>query len=440
MTIDSEHRQRKELFVSHHNGTTLFETGSVVINICASYFLCQIIKSRLSLVPWQNQSIFNYLLEFMILIVPMTLVSTVMSNYSSIFHYVLWLTALIVYMSDRNNKHSSVVKRPTDSVRSQLIEIFRGQIFLVTCLCILAVDFTIFPRRFAKTEDFGYSGMDLGVGLFALAHGMVSTQARNKPNRWKDFFLENIILFALGLVRLVLIKSVNYVEHVSEYGVHWNFFLTLSLMKLIGILLMEVIQNLWILLPMVALFHEFITVQYFQSESPNRRDNFIDANREGIFSLPGYVCLYLIGVFIGRFIISRERLKQYRSISLYMFIAMVVLCAMNFRPSRKLCNFGYISSTTGLACMCLSCFSLTHYLFLRRNYLTESSLLKHVNQKGLDAFLFANILTGIVNLSIQTIDTWPLIALSILFFYMICVTLFAYFLSSPTKSLIKLLK
>jgi phosphatidylinositol glycan class W len=33
---------------------------------------------------------------------------------------------------------------------------------LVTAICILGVDFPIFPRRFAKTADYGYGLMDLG--------------------------------------------------------------------------------------------------------------------------------------------------------------------------------------------------------------------------------------------------------------------------------------
>lgn len=44
------------------------------------------------------------------------------------------------------------------------ITLFRGGNLLMTCLSILAVDFPAYPRRFAKTELFGFSLMDTGAG------------------------------------------------------------------------------------------------------------------------------------------------------------------------------------------------------------------------------------------------------------------------------------
>jgi phosphatidylinositol glycan class W len=54
----------------------------------------------------------------------------------------------------------------------------RSSMLLVTAICILAVDFPIFPRRFAKTADYGYGLMDLGVGGFMFAGGLTAPEAR----------------------------------------------------------------------------------------------------------------------------------------------------------------------------------------------------------------------------------------------------------------------
>ena len=40
---------------------------------------------------------------------------------------------------------------------------YRSSMLVVTAICILAVDFPIFPRRFGKTENFGFGLMDIGM-------------------------------------------------------------------------------------------------------------------------------------------------------------------------------------------------------------------------------------------------------------------------------------
>ncbi|RLO01950.1 hypothetical protein DYB28_014964 [Aphanomyces astaci] len=69
------------------------------------------------------------------------------------------------------------------STEKPAVTCFRAQMMICTyeahnCVAILAVDFTIFPRRFAKTETFGVSLMDSGVGLFIMSSALTSAYAR----------------------------------------------------------------------------------------------------------------------------------------------------------------------------------------------------------------------------------------------------------------------
>ena len=110
---------------------------------------------------------------------------------------------------------------------------------IATILSILSVDFKVFPRRFAKAEVYGTGFMDIGVGSFIFGHAIISPFARGTMTRthrgFKSVLVKHFsgcipILF-LGIVRLISVKGANYHEHVTEYGVHWNFFFTLAFVK-----------------------------------------------------------------------------------------------------------------------------------------------------------------------------------------------------------------
>lgn len=160
---------------------------------------------------------------------------------------------------------------PGGSLRVKLpplpaLSTYRAHMMLMTILAILAVDFPVFPRSLAKCETFGVSIMDLGVGSFVFSQGVVSALPLIRDQNYLTTpLLSKLIrvtkkclpIIALGMVRVVLVKGTEYPvccpwtyinhvvillqEHVTEYGVHWNFFLTLAFLPILQVLLHPII-------------------------------------------------------------------------------------------------------------------------------------------------------------------------------------------------------
>jgi glucosaminylphosphatidylinositol acyltransferase len=196
---------------------------------------------------------------------------------------------------------------------------------LLTCICILAVDFRIFPRRFAKTEMFGTSLMDIGIGGFIVSSAITSKFARGvdshpvkspcplvpcHSNRlFRIFSLRYVAVFVLGIGRMIVIKVLNYHEKVSEYGQHWNFFVTLSTVWVIADLVHLIVPRRFIVSVSLCwlIAYQFLLSQtkltYYIFSAP--RTNFLSANREGICSLIGFLPLYLmVESFSSRYIFT----------------------------------------------------------------------------------------------------------------------------------------
>ena len=204
------------------------------------------------------------------------------------------------------------------------VTFYRGAMMISTCTAILAVDFpSVFPRRFAKTESFGKSLMDLGVGSFVFAAGIVAArqqlreQKSGSPStidRFKNALRHSLPLVALGLVRLWSMKGLDYAEHVSEYGVHWNFFFTLAILPLANALLAPILKyfpSYGLLAFIIAICWEIALntikdLKRYITLSERRPDDWLSQNREGVFSLIGYLAIFIGGMGIGTGILTRD--------------------------------------------------------------------------------------------------------------------------------------
>lgn len=110
-------------------------------------------------------------------------------------------------------------------------------------------------------------------------------------------------LAALGASRLLVVKGLDYQEHVSEYGVHWNFFATLFFLRVVVVPMNRLRPaRLRHLLALVAIFvYQWWLVNGgladFIVHAP--RDTLFSMNREGVLGLVGFVAIYYIAEEVG---------------------------------------------------------------------------------------------------------------------------------------------
>jgi len=350
---------------------------------------------------------------------------------------------------------------------------YRGTMIVITCLAILAVDFRIFPRRFAKVENWGTSLMDMGVGSFVFSSGVVSVRpilkdrlAGRTPSLGLQLYAtarHSVPLLVLGFIRLYSVKGLDYAEHVTEYGVHWNFFFTLALLPPS----VALFQSLNSLVPSIALLALLLSTVYqalleytglkaYILTAP--RTNLLSMNREGLFSFLGYLAIFLAGQSAGFNILPRNSIgntsksdpfKQRKQLlgrlilwltgwSLLYFLATSYNYGLHLRVSRRLANLPYVLWVSAFNCAQITCFCVIETLVFPQVYKAThrtserkecdratSKVLKAFNRNGLAIFLLANLLTGLVNMTLNTLSMGREEAMSILLGYASILTIVA---------------
>ncbi|GMK54758.1 hypothetical protein CspeluHIS016_0113440 [Cutaneotrichosporon spelunceum] len=366
------------------------------------------------------------------------------------------------------------------------LSVYRSHMMVMTVLAILAVDFPVFPRILGKTEDWGTGLMDVGVGSFVFSLGIVSSKAFSATRKDKAFpatrrnkMLATLLgslrralpVLALGFVRLLMVKGVEYPEHVTEYGVHWNFFFTLGLVPALATALLPLRRKYkWgVIAVAIAVLQQLIFA--VPGLTPfllnSHRPNILAANKEGLASLAGYLAIFLVGLGIGEHILMLSTGRRRRHSSLrrrepvtsgnesddefsdpdvvaeratrrrpelalelagYAAASWFALGACNYfgwRVSRRLANVPYVLWTVAY-----NASYLAGYLFIeiwlsdpRPGHYSRACppLLDAVNANGLAVFLLANVGTGIINVSMQTMFAPDWLAMAVLVLYSVAV-------------------
>ena len=345
------------------------------------------------------------------------------------------------------------------------ITAYRGGMLVITCLSILAVDFKVFPRRFAKVENWGTSLMDMGVGSFVFTAGLMAARPAlksmfdSKITTFRQHLFKSVAhslpLLILGLARLYSIKGLDYAEHVTEYGVHWNFFFTLALLPPFVAIIdpltpkrPSVFVTLSILIiGLYQMILELTELKAYILTAP--RVDMLSKNREGVFSFFGYLAIFLAGEALGLQILPRRTLEIGRPLGTVQRRALLVQLVMwscfwstasfvstsyryglGLQVSRRLANLPYLTWVSAFNCTQITLFCVIESLLFPTVYGAVDSrsergeveratswVMRAFNRNGLALFLVANLLTGLINLTLDTIGMSQTRSMGILLSY-----------------------
>ncbi|CBY24663.1 unnamed protein product [Oikopleura dioica] len=287
-----------------------------------------------------------------------------------------------------------------------------------------------------KTHKFGASVMDIGVGAFVAANAFASSDAKYKnlllsvPKLFKKVFP----LLVVGFIRWASTAGTGYHVDPTEYGIHWNFFMSLAIVHTVSI---TIIRNFSRTRPGFLALIVLVTYEialrkldlYNLVFGPDRSSFFL-ANKEGILGSIGLTALYLLYVELGRIILPKIKsnesiLKDVTGLCLLFWLLVIFLHSIGIEPSRRLSNLGYVVWIAAMA-MSFLLFCTIGEIARVRMRVSQPRLINDLNRTMLPVFLLANIFTGLVNFSIETHKQTSLTAHFIMIIYLLFVSTVAW--------------
>ncbi|KAK4878908.1 hypothetical protein RN001_007054 [Aquatica leii] len=416
----------------HSDGTTAYETFSVIVPSAFIIFIASIIIHSF----FRTNRITQITAEFILIVLPFIFIITVLANYATDI-IILSIIASITLIGLLRNKCTII---PIQKHKNyNYVTLGRCTIFFLTVISILAVDFMVFPRRFAKTRNYGYSLMDVGVGLYVFASGALSYNNQFYRISIQKSITSAVPLILLGSARFIITQEIHYQVIDSEYGVHWNFFITLATVQILSSIVFNLVNINAIYAGGILLFLHENLLQLGLGEyvlSDIERNTFFRANREGIVSSLGYLGLYFLSSAFGKMFDIKNSSGKFSWKLIFKFLSLIgfllwstLILEKNFGVSRRLANSGYCIWVLFIG---VFMFALLYVIELLENYVCGAVyipvLFEAINYNALMFFLVANLLTGAVNIIFDTLSMYTMPSLVILSVYMICNCAFTYIL------------
>lgn len=379
-------------------------------------------------------------IEFITLFAPFTLAVTLLESYT--YHLVIglalitWTLVLKLLISGEPLLRLISDKKVSNALEPRgLISSLLATLMLSVTVCILCVDFPIFPRRGAKTYDFGFSIMDAGIGAFIAFSGAVSPEARHAVESSTDRTIQTklgiikktlssaVPLIALSCLRLFLIRYFEYREITEEYGTHLNFFAVLAAVKLISSSIYCLVGRKVklnhvgaIVIVMYQIFLNYYAMDHIISS--DSRENFFMANKEGFLSIIGLTGYHLVYTRLPLIIDDASKthkrygitqtLKALLRLAVPAIVGLIVMHNFVQPSSRRISNAAYICWSACMVIFLLGCEVTVNsgIAALQRRYHNVedfgSKIYASFSQNAMVMFLSANLLTGAINFMFDT--------------------------------------